>query len=641
MPRDDLSIDFVNSRMPQGGEALDPALILEDWINRVANLPEEIRFLLDEVADRDRQVNECIRIIEERDGRLQKFIKANGSHEVNPREEGYRKTIVENFNKADALAKEKIALTQKMMAIMDRHTRQIDMQIKQLYDRGEPGFTDPDELPSILRSSAANQAVTPARTSSMASPSTIAAAAPSSSTKDASKASASSASVAGAGAGVGGGAGASMSVSGSGRSAANAQVRQAQIQQGLSSSAPASPAATMIMGRQARENSAGPGPGTGKRGPRASIGLANAPPNSSGLARHASLGPGTPKSHQTVSGVQRAGSAGPRASAKGAGAGPGRKSSTPLAASGSLGGAAGSERASGPGRKKSTLAAAATKSALSRRKRHAKAASAESSTADSELSEADSSSGSDASSRRATPARSSSQTGGAESGPRAHGTSSGNKGNGSGAGSNEGPSHPLVKRERDSTGGGSGSLIGTSAGASGSHSGPGSGAGAGHGSSGAGGSGGAVTKHGPGGRGVGKGAPSSDDRMDIDDEEAGDDRKYCLCQKVSFGDMVACDNEDCPFEWFHWSCVGLKSEPNGTWYCPVCTEKMKGSGAHVGGSHHSSRAGGSTRNAGAGPNSEGAAGSGAGAGGAAAGGATAAAGGGGGSGAMATTKKGK
>lgn len=60
-----------------------------------------------------------------------------------------------------------------------------------------------------------------------------------------------------------------------------------------------------------------------------------------------------------------------------------------------------------------------------------------------------------------------------------------------------------------------------------------------------------------------------------DDEDGGDDKQYCLCYNVSYGDMVACDNDNCPYEWFHWSCVGLKSEPNGTWYCPECTEKLR------------------------------------------------------------------
>jgi len=73
----------------------------------------------------------------------------------------------------------------------------------------------------------------------------------------------------------------------------------------------------------------------------------------------------------------------------------------------------------------------------------------------------------------------------------------------------------------------------------------------------------------------GKDGDGDDSMLDAEDDEAGDDKKYCTCQNVSFGDMVACDNEDCPYEWFHWSCVGLKSEPNGTWFCPVCTENME------------------------------------------------------------------
>ena len=55
-----------------------------------------------------------------------------------------------------------------------------------------------------------------------------------------------------------------------------------------------------------------------------------------------------------------------------------------------------------------------------------------------------------------------------------------------------------------------------------------------------------------------------------DDEGEGDDKKYCVCRSVSYGNMVACDNDDCPNEWFHWSCVGVTKEPVGKWYCPDC-----------------------------------------------------------------------
>ncbi|KAF7232332.1 hypothetical protein EG68_10814 [Paragonimus skrjabini miyazakii] len=46
---------------------------------------------------------------------------------------------------------------------------------------------------------------------------------------------------------------------------------------------------------------------------------------------------------------------------------------------------------------------------------------------------------------------------------------------------------------------------------------------------------------------------------------------YCVCQQVSYGEMVACDNHDCPIEWFHFECVGLVSKPRGQWFCPQCT----------------------------------------------------------------------
>lgn len=45
---------------------------------------------------------------------------------------------------------------------------------------------------------------------------------------------------------------------------------------------------------------------------------------------------------------------------------------------------------------------------------------------------------------------------------------------------------------------------------------------------------------------------------------------YCVCEKISFGHMVCCDNDLCPIEWFHFSCVSLNKKPKGKWYCPKC-----------------------------------------------------------------------
>jgi inhibitor of growth protein 3 len=72
-------------------------------------------------------------------------------------------------------------------------------------------------------------------------------------------------------------------------------------------------------------------------------------------------------------------------------------------------------------------------------------------------------------------------------------------------------------------------------------------------------------------------AAEGDEDMDDDEEEdegAEDTKVYCTCRTVSHGDMVACDNDSCPYEWFHWKCVGLTREPVGTWYCDECRKTL-------------------------------------------------------------------
>ena len=55
--------------------------------------------------------------------------------------------------------------------------------------------------------------------------------------------------------------------------------------------------------------------------------------------------------------------------------------------------------------------------------------------------------------------------------------------------------------------------------------------------------------------------------------EDADERRYCFCNNVSYGDMIGCDDDDCEREWFHLGCVGLLKPPQGTWYCDDCATK--------------------------------------------------------------------
>jgi hypothetical protein len=75
-------------------------------------------------------------------------------------------------------------------------------------------------------------------------------------------------------------------------------------------------------------------------------------------------------------------------------------------------------------------------------------------------------------------------------------------------------------------------------------------------------------------------------------EEGDDEPRYCYCNEVSYGSMVACDNENCPREWFHLACVNMDKLPNARtkWYCsPECEAAAaragtKGKGARPGSS---------------------------------------------------------
>lgn len=403
-------------------ELQDCATVLDEFVNRTANLPNEITFMQDEIREKDKEMQICIGIIEKNDSSIQKWIRVNGSHTPNPREEHCRKLILEAYNKAEILQAEKIALSQKTQIILDKHTRWLDGHIKSLQDRSE--FPNDPELPSTLRPQVNDR---PARVE----PSVAA-----------------------------------MPLSQIANSATvprhpnqhparmlPAQVQTHQVATTSASSAPATPAASLLMNRQVRESSLG---AASSKRQRLTGGLGTLPATSSNLARHSSLTPNTPRAGTPGAGA-RAGSAGPRVAQKTT------ASSKKIAPTGS--------RQSGVPRK-----AKPGKSSLSRIKRVGNKNSP-SSTNDSELSDAESGS---------------------------------------------------VDEDDE-----------------------------------------AITPP------AAKDADGDDDMADVDEDEGGDDKKYCMCQSVSYGDMVACDNESCPYEWFHWTCVGLKSEPVGTWICPICTKNMK------------------------------------------------------------------
>ncbi|ETN64237.1 hypothetical protein AND_004029 [Anopheles darlingi] len=146
----------------------------------------------------------------------------------------------------------------------------------------------------------------------------------------------------------------------------------------------------------------------------------------------------------------------------------------------------------------------------------------------------------------------------------ATGSSGGNHGGGNGGPAGGSGSQSNVSAQSS---GGAGKK-GTSGGANTSRDG-----GSGGGGSGAGGANSGKKKKrktGSGGRGSQTAREAREETPAAEESVDPDEPTYCLCDQISFGEMILCDNDLCPIEWFHFSCVSLITKPKGRWYCPNC-----------------------------------------------------------------------
>lgn len=80
-----------------------------------------------------------------------------------------------------------------------------------------------------------------------------------------------------------------------------------------------------------------------------------------------------------------------------------------------------------------------------------------------------------------------------------------------------------------------------------------------------------------GGKNAQKAKVGNEDDDEEDDEANEEEPRYCRCNGISYGEMVACDGANCQKEWFHLECMGLKVAPKGNakWYCDECKERLK------------------------------------------------------------------
>lgn len=412
----------------------------------MANLPAEINHLMEEIQAKDKTMQECRSLINSRDTSLQKFIRLNGSHAVNPKEEAYSKTVLQNMDRSQGLQDEKLVLSEKACALLDRHIKKLDMKIRDLQNDGI--LSDDPPIPSLFNNNNETYRDTPKAIFPGVNGADTTPLNPTS-----------------------GNAPLQLNLA---QRLNNATGRSASVSGNLSSqtsarnSAPATPpAAAGHLHQRQRESSAG---AVDSKRRRLNASISNLPTTSSNL-RQSSLGPGTPKAG--TPGAARAGSAGPRASG-------------------------------------ATKKATTKKTAPHQQVKKVKAGAA----------------------AGGKPTKRSSSKNERLKAPNAAGV----------AGRKKSPNSavsPAVDEEEDES-------VLSSPDVSDSEN----------------------------------VAPSrrrtnSDEEMEEDEDETGEDTKaYCTCRSVSHGDMVACDNDDCPYEWFHWKCVGLTREPLGTWYCDECRKNL-------------------------------------------------------------------
>ncbi|KAL1297597.1 hypothetical protein AAFC00_006159 [Neodothiora populina] len=447
----------------------DPATVLEQFCNDVANLPAEITHLLEEVSAKDQQIDELRTLIASRDKSIQNFVRQNGGHVKNPKEDSLTKGILASYDRVEILQAEKLALSEKAMIVLDRQIKRFDLSMRKLESKGE--IAPDSTLPSLLQPGATSGSnttgtVTPHKSSALAS--AQAGGAPNIANAAMARMVASN-----------------PSARGSPVSAPNPLLNQPHLNASAA--------------RSQRESSV-----DANKRRRLNTSLSGTTPTQSSALRQSSLGPsgGTPKAGTPAPSSSRAGSASAQPPAR----------------------PANSSTKKGPTIKKVAphhAAAAAAAASASRKRIRTSGASGISSASVAGTKKGDKR-------RNLTSPTPSSSRGSVSPAPSSLPQNDG--------GSDIASSTPIASAAA------SASAAAAAARAARRR--------AGHATS----------------------AAASDEEADEPEQDAEGDEIYCVCQQVSYGDMVACDNDLCPYQWFHWTCVGLKAEPKGDWLCPHCRD---------------------------------------------------------------------
>lgn len=115
---------------------MDAATLLDHLTHDLANLPEETKYVLNELKKKDLEINKLTKQIEAADIQLSKYTRQHGINARHPKESLICDEINKNFKEAKKLQNEKILLANTTLLNITKNSAKIDHDIRRLMESG-------------------------------------------------------------------------------------------------------------------------------------------------------------------------------------------------------------------------------------------------------------------------------------------------------------------------------------------------------------------------------------------------------------------------------------------------------------------------------------------------------------------------
>lgn len=115
---------------------MDTTTVLDKYTQDLSNLPLEVKHLLQELKNKDVQLQETRKRCQTKDSQIHKFIRANGTLTKHPKEQQLYAKIEEDMISMKKLQKEKILLANTALFLILKHLCNFETDISKLEKDG-------------------------------------------------------------------------------------------------------------------------------------------------------------------------------------------------------------------------------------------------------------------------------------------------------------------------------------------------------------------------------------------------------------------------------------------------------------------------------------------------------------------------